>query len=140
MGRDHSCTELNEKLQTRGFHRQEIRGAIDACMDLGYLDDERFADAYLRQLRNRGYGINGIRHRLYAKGIPEDIISTCIASRCTDSLELDTCRQVLEKKIRYLPGNNTARDSRSKLQRFLFGRGFSNHTIFRAMEEALPNL
>ena len=137
MGRDHSCAELNKKLQTRGFKGQEIQEVVDLCLDLGYLDDERFADAYLRQLQNRGYGINGIKHKLYSKGIPKDIISTCIASRCTDNVELDICRQVLEKKLRYLRGNSSLRDSRPKLQRFLFGRGFSSHIIYQAMDDAM---
>jgi regulatory protein len=137
MRRDHSCAELNKKLQTRGFNRQEIQGTIDVCIDLGYLDDERFADAYLGQLQNRGYGINGIKHKLYSKGIPKDIISTCIASRCADNVELDICRQVLEKKLRGLAGNNSLRDLRSKLQRFLFGRGFSSHIIYQTMEDAM---
>lgn len=134
--RDHSCAELVKKLRMRGFEAQEIQDTISTCLSLGYLNDERVAHAYLRQLQKKGYGSNAIKHKLYSKGISKDLIEACIASQCTDENELRACQQALEKKIRYLKGDKSFCRLRPKLQRFLFGRGFSSQTIYRAMDEA----
>lgn len=134
--RDHSCSELGRKLQERGFPEKETRDAIDTCVRMGYLDDKRFANAYLLQLQRKGNGINNIKQKLYSKGISKDIICNCVASHCTDDIQIDTCRQVLLKKIKYLRGNNKINDVRPKLQRFLLGRGFPSRIIYQALEEA----
>lgn len=134
--RDHSCAELVKKLQERGFEKKEIDSAIDRCVRLGYLNDERFADIYLQQLQRKGYGTNSIRHKLYSKGISEEIISNSIAIHCTDNIQIDACRQALLKKTKYLEGNKKIKDVRSKLQRFLIGRGFSSRIVCQALEEA----
>lgn len=134
--RDHSCTELFKKLQNRGFTKKETQDVILACVRLGYLDDERFADAYLHQLQRKGNGINNIKQKLYSKGISKEIIGNCVASHCTDNIQLNTCRQVLLKKIKYLKGIKKINDVRPKLHRFLLGRGFSSRIIYQALEEA----
>lgn len=134
--RDHSCTELGNKLQERGFAEKEIQEAINLCVRLGYLNDERFAEIYLQQLQRKGIGIHNIRHKLHSKGISKKIISNSIATHCTDNIQIDACRQVLLKKIKYLDGNKKIKDVRPKLQRFLTGRGFSSRIVYQALEEA----
>jgi SOS response regulatory protein OraA/RecX len=126
-----------KKLRTRGFPQHQIQKTIARCIDLGYLNDERLADAHLLQLQEKGYGINGIKHKLYSKGIPKEMINACIASRCTDEMEVHFCRRALDKKLKMLKGRESLGKLRPKLQRFLSGRGFSNHIIHQAMEDAV---
>lgn len=134
--RDHSCAELGKKLQGRGFAEKEIRDTLKACVRLGYLDDERFADAYLNELQRKGKGIHDIRQKLYSKGISKETITNCITSRCSDKHQLNACRRALIKKIKTLGTNTEINDARPKLHRFLSGRGFSGHIIQKALEEA----
>jgi regulatory protein len=134
--RDHSCSELGKKLHERGFPEKETRDTINACVRLGYLDDERFADAYLLQLQRKGNGINSIKHKLHSKGISGEIISNCVAIHCSDDIQLNACRQVLLKKMKSIKSNKKIKDTRPKLQRFLLSRGFSNRIIYQALEEA----
>lgn len=135
--RDHSLAELSNKLKKQGFVKQEIQDAVDECLRLNYLDDQRFACSYLKQLQRMGYGINRIKQKLYSKGIPEEIIGACIESHCEDNDQLEACKLVLAKKIAQLRGSNSLLELCPKLQRFLYGRGFSYPTIHKAMEETI---
>jgi regulatory protein len=134
--RDHSCRELNDKLRERGFGRKEIHETIDECTRSDYLNDKRFADTYLHQLQCKGNGIHCIKQKLNSKGISKEIISDSIATHCTDNNQMDACRQVLLKKIKYIKENKKIQASRPKLQRFLTGRGFSSHIVLQTLEEA----
>jgi SOS response regulatory protein OraA/RecX len=125
------------KLKTRGFPQHEIQQTIDTCIHLGYLNDERLADAYLLQLQNKGYGINGIKHKLYAKGIAQEMINASIESRCTDEKELHFCRQALATKLKNFKRRESLGTLRPKLQRFLSGRGFSTQIIYQAINEII---
>nr|NIS40343.1 hypothetical protein [Desulfuromonadales bacterium] len=41
--RDRSTAELAKKLRERSFGNREIESVLNRCIELGYLDDERFA-------------------------------------------------------------------------------------------------
>lgn len=72
--RDHSCKELEEKLKSRGMGEYS-RYAVSRLVEQGYLDDERFAASYSRELiRLKGYGRRRVEQELYRKGIDRDII------------------------------------------------------------------
>ena len=54
--RDHSKYELVRKLKQRGFSREDIDEAIASCERFDYINDERTALVYIRQLKRKGYG------------------------------------------------------------------------------------
>lgn len=135
--RDHSLEELRRKLIERGYGREETQSSLNECLRLGYLDDERFAHAYLRQLQRKGYGINGIRHKLYSRGIAREIVESCTIRHCTDAVELEVCRKALAKKTKHPGKYQSVRDLRPKLQRFLIGRGFSPSIVYQVLKDAI---
>ena len=65
--RDHSRHELVLKLKQRGFSREDIDHAVSACEEYDYIDDERTADVYIRQLKRKGYGKKRIQLELKKK-------------------------------------------------------------------------
>lgn len=135
--RDHSSSELYKKLRSRDYGHLEIQAAIRECQRLNYLNDTRFAGAYAMQLQRKGFGINGIRHKLYGRGISDTIIQEVAAVHGDDAAQLQQCRRVLAKKLRPLAGSVSIESQGPKLHRFLYNRGFSSHIIRKTIDEAL---
>lgn len=135
--RDHSLSELSKKLKGRGFSNDQITWTIDQCHRYDYLDDERFAHDYTRQLQRRGYGIRRIRQLLQAKGLARDLTDETVMRHCTDKVQLEQCRNLLCKKLKPAQSTQPAKALKPKLYRYLLGRGFLPSTITAALDSAL---
>jgi regulatory protein len=133
--RDHSCTELSGKLADRGFPREHIQWAVDRCLHFHYLDDERFAGAYIEHLRRKGYGCHRIRHMLVTKGVAHDIISTCLAPYCSDAVQFRDCHKAMAKKRPTGRWGKDAARAKAKLFRFLISRGFPPDIIRQVLDQ-----
>jgi len=71
--RDHSYAELLRKLTAKGF-KNGAEEALEKLKIQGYIDDERFAGMYVRELISfKNYGKRRIEQELYKKGIDRDI-------------------------------------------------------------------
>ncbi|NIW93486.1 MAG: regulatory protein RecX, partial [Phycisphaerae bacterium] len=59
--RDYSCFELRNKLIEKGFGSEQVEETLKRCLELGYLNDERFATnratSLMRQGRAVGYRV-----------------------------------------------------------------------------------
>jgi SOS response regulatory protein OraA/RecX len=66
---DRSRSELDARLEQRGFDGDERQRALDELERLGYLDDERTAVARAERLADRGYGDAYIRADLESRGL-----------------------------------------------------------------------
>ena len=135
--RDHSCRELERKLSQRQYQQDHIQPTIAECLRLNYLDDEKFAQQYTRQLQRRGYGQRRIQQMLAAKGVARQLISEALSMNCSENKELQNCREVMEKKLKAHSTRSEGEVPTEKLQRFLSGRGFSPAIIRKIMNDAL---
>ena len=135
--RDHSSAELERKLRARGYGQSQIQTAIRECLRLNYLNDNRFAETYSLQLQRKGFGINGIKHKLYVRGISDSVIQDIVAAHGSDTAQLVLCRRVLAKKLKPLAGTADVKIQDPKLLRFLYNRGFSSHIIRKTIDEAV---
>ena len=73
--RDRSVTEIISRLQRDRYTEHAINDAVERALRCGYLDDERFADGFIRSRLRAQKGINGIvrdlkNHHIDAYGIP----------------------------------------------------------------------
>ncbi len=69
--------EVINKLYRCGFEDDIIAKVIDYLIELDYLNDEEYIDAYIRQcVRLLNYSIFEIKQKLLQKGIKKDIIET----------------------------------------------------------------
>jgi len=71
--RDHSEAELLKKLQRKTDNNEWIETIINECLDLNYLNDERFTETFLRSSQNKGHGLSRIRQDLKNKGIDQHL-------------------------------------------------------------------
>jgi SOS response regulatory protein OraA/RecX len=69
---DRSRSELDARLEQRGFAAEERRRALDDLERLGYLDDDRTAETRAQRLAERGYGDAYIRADLERRGLPTE--------------------------------------------------------------------
>jgi regulatory protein len=135
--RDHSCWELSFKLAQRKFPQDEIQWAIDQCLNYRYLDDERYACGYVKQLQRRGYGCRRIEQMLVAKGLEEQIIAACLAPCCRAGVQIRDCRNAMAKKLQGNLQGEVSAQTRARLYRFLFKRGFPTDIVRQVLKEGL---
>lgn len=98
--REHSERELITKLNLKGY-KEGAEQAVNKLKANGYLDDERFARLYAKELKSlKRYGKKRIEQELYRKGIATDIIRDVL-----DEMEFsneDLIALIERKYMRYL--------------------------------------
>jgi regulatory protein len=123
--REHSVTELKNKLLKANFDIDEIYKVIAKLTETGLQSDKRFAENYLRYRSQRGFGFQRIRLELKERGVADDFISEALTEADIDWFSLAAlarCKRFGEQT----PDNL---QDRSKQQRFLQYRGFTHEQI-----------
>ncbi len=133
--RDHSCAELAQKLKKRGFGDQDIKLAINECIRLNYLDDERFSLTFLQQLVRKGYGPKQIQQRMRSKGISDAMIEEVLSHNFPESEQVETCRMTANKKLSSVTFVAKSGERNVRLYRFLYGRGFNPEVIRQVLDQ-----
>lgn len=132
--RDYSQHELVQKLKSKNCEPEQITTTITELVQSGYLNDARYAEAFIHARRNKGYGPARISQELRAKGIHNEIIAE--AMKITDNAWFTAAQQLWQKRFKgKLPTNFK---DRAKQTRFLQYRGFMREhieRIFKPVEE-----
>lgn len=127
--RDHSEKELLTKLKAKGY-AEGAEAALEKLRNSGYLDDERFANLYVRELiRLKNFGRKRIEQELYKKGIDRDIIREVLES--ADFPEERLTDIIRRKYMRRLNDEKGVRRTVNSLMRL----GYSYGEIRSALEE-----
>ncbi len=83
--RAHSADELYKKL-IKKHTSESSRYAVEKCHELGFIDDEDFAERYCKELiEKKKFGLSRVRKELQIKGIDREIIDNVLSSAETDS-------------------------------------------------------
>lgn len=123
--REHSIAELKTKLKTKFGDAGLAEETVAWLQDLGYLDDKRFTEAFIRSSIARGRGPLRICQELRQKGVNSLLVEQVMAEAEADWRKL--AREALERKFRQPP-----RDMKEKAKqvRYLQYRGFYPEDIF----------
>lgn len=128
--RDHSVKELRDKL-LRTVDETSADRAIDKFLEMGYLDDEKFAKALARHLYEvKNYSDNHVRQELYKRGISRDIISDIV-----DNAEVDSVQSIINIIEKKYCTKLSAENGREKVIAALMRKGFSYSDIKSALRE-----
>ena len=127
--RDHSKYELVQKLKQRGFSSKDIDDAISACEPFDYINDDRTATVYIRQLKRKGYGKKRIQLELNKKGLMGARIQGILDQSVSETDELEGAARILKKNIKRFEREKDRLKRRDKIYRFLHARGFSQGVI-----------
>ena len=107
-------SEVRTKLRQSGASPQSIEAILARLEQEGYLDEERFARAYVRgKFRINGWGRLKIQNGLRAKLIDSSLIETAIKEEINEEEYIELLKKILASK-----GQQTA-----------FSRGFEPSLI-----------
>lgn len=125
--REHSRRELGQKISRKQdeLSAGELDELLDRLEASDYLNDQRFAEMFIRSSIGRGHGPMKISYALRDKGVDESLARELLDESDTDWLE--QARYQRERKF----GEEIPKDfkERARQSRFLAGRGYFMDTI-----------
>ena len=134
--RDRTERELRQKLKEREYSAEEINETVLFLKEYRYLDDEAYADRYIRSCAARK-SRRQIRADLERKGVSREIIDLKLQEKTVD--EDSQIRKLLQKKG-YVPGKRLEPAEYRRIMGALGRRGFSGEAIRKAMESMREEL
>ena len=117
-----------------GLSVEEMEPVIEQLIAEKYLDDERFARAFVKdKFRFNHWGKQKIAHMLRAKNISSEILELAFEEIDEDGYS-DELRKLLIDKEKSLKAKDKY-DKRNKLMRFALGRGFESNKVYEIFKE-----
>lgn len=127
-GAEHGRSMLAAKLAKRGYGRDAAKRALDLLEREGYLDDERFARAWLEsRLRRKAEGRRALEAGLFSKGISREVAARALAGLAGMA---SPARERIARELRAAKG-----EERDRLVGNLRKAGFSSSEIRSMVEE-----
>jgi regulatory protein len=127
--REYARAELRDKLLATGATPAEVDPVLDDLAARGYLSDERFAYAVVRQ-KGGGYSARAIAHALKAKGVAGEVVTEALNGADAD----DAATLVALWRRRFGRAPADARE-RARQVRFLQSRGFGLSAILKLLRD-----
>lgn len=77
--RERSPTEVSEKVTSWGLSHQEAQEVVDQLIDMGYVDAQRFANAFCHdKFAFQSWGKQKIKAHIYAHKLPAELITQAL--------------------------------------------------------------
>lgn len=128
---DRTEQQLRRKLLEGGYPDELVEEAIAYVKSYHYIDDERYARAFIRLNQDRR-SIGRMKMDLFAKGISADIIDRAIDEEY-ETLPETLIQKLMEKK-NFDPDAATRQET-AKMYQYLFRKGFSSNEIMHVLKE-----
>ena len=113
--RDLSETELDRRLEAKGFSAGERESALETLRRTGLVDDRRFAESRAATLAARGSGDALIRHELGRAGLASELVAEALDTLASE-----------EERARVVVAR---RGAGARTARYLSTKGFSEETV-----------
>ncbi len=124
---ERSESEVRKKMGTFAVSVAMGDEIIRVLKDLDFLNEPRFAEAFIRSKVKDHWGKLKIRQGLYAKGVPAEIINEQMEG-IDEELYQAMMLETIEKWKQHNPGDA---DNKPKMIRYMLSKGFS-------MDEIMP--
>lgn len=133
---DRTEQELRSKLSDTGYPDDIVEKTISYVMEYGYLDNERYASAYVRSRMNTKSKLV-IKTELLQKGISKDLAERILAveyehDEIDEDAEMIALRRAVAKKNRSVEELNM--DEKRKLMASLYRKGFDISKIKQVLK------
>jgi regulatory protein len=130
--RPRSVAEVRRRLTGSGYRLDLVEGAIGRMLELGMLDDEAFARAWVESRdRARPRGERALRDELRLKGVDREIVETVLEERRAegvtdphDAPDVVAARRLLARHGRALARVTDPRARRERAYALLARNGF----------------
>lgn len=136
--RARSRSELERRLTSAGFERDEISETLDRLTAVGLVDDEAFARSFAEHaVATRGEGKRAVESALFAKGVSRETIDLVVAEVTEErGGESERALALARSRVTRLRGNDPTAAYR-KLFSFLARRGYPPSVSREAARQAL---
>jgi len=133
--RSEKCTsEIREKLKKWGLSTEATVPVIEQLIAEKYLDDERFARAYVKdKFRFNHWGKQKIEYMLRSKKINQEVLDLAFEEIVEEDYSENLLKLIADKAPTIKAKD--IYDKRNKLMRFAMGRGFESNKIYAAFKE-----
>ena len=131
--RDYSQSELRQRLTDKGFDPERIESALQRCLELGYLDDARYALNRATSLMNQGRAVGKrVLLDLRQHGVNEETANRALQQAREACDEEQLLASLLERRFANFNYDSAPAKERRRVVHFLQRRGF---TIDRIMAQ-----
>jgi regulatory protein len=126
--------EVTSHLLEKEYEKTLVQKAIEEMVHLGYLDDRKYATAWLAERQsNKKLGIIRIKQELKQKGISSTIIEEVIETEHVAE-ERQLVTEVAERRYSRLQNEAWPKVER-RLGSYLLRRGFPSHLVRQALQQ-----
>jgi regulatory protein len=130
--KERASAELVAWLGKRGYGSEEIETAISRLVEVGELDDKRFARRYAEDKRElRGWGAERIREALLRRGIAPSFVEATLAAESREA-QVGRASDLLARRGRPL-GEEA---DRARALAYLTRRGYEYEIAYEAVRVA----
>ena len=138
--RFNSETELRRKLRAKKFEKASIDVTIARLHEEKWLDDDRFAGAFVRTRANRHIGRARILRELHAAGVGSESASRAITENVDAEGERERLQALCARRARLLVRRYgeaflTTAEGRNKLAVYLLKQGYDAALVADAVGE-----
>jgi regulatory protein len=133
--RFNSEVELRRKLASKDFDRDAIDATIARLRDEKWLDDARFAEAFVRTRMRKRIGRLRIRRELIAAGVDDEIAANALRQNRDDDGEREAALAVARKRAARL--DLSSPENRHKLTAYLLKQGYDMSLVRDVVRAAL---
>jgi len=131
--REHSRAELKQKLSRKYPESEFIERCLDWLQELSYLDDQRFAEMFVRHCVAKRRGPNRIKLEMQQKGL-----AAVLSDEVLQAAEVDWFELAASNLKRRFKQPVVDRKDKSKRYRYLQAQGFVGDQIQFAIAQAEP--
>jgi regulatory protein len=140
-----SSDELKAKLRARAAHAADVDSAIARLKDIGYLNDQRFAESYAAaRLANDGFGRMRVLNDLRSRRVPAKLAEKAVEQIFEDKSESELIDAFIARRLPSLVGAGAIEDQRILARAYgrLRRAGFSSAGTLAALKRmaARPEL
>lgn len=143
--RFNSEAELRRKLRAKKFEKDDIDAAIFRLHKEKWLDDQRFAGAFVRTRSNKRVGKLRIRRELQAAGVSESTAEQALAENVDPERERESLEALCARRLRVLVRRHGAdyvssAEAHAKLTAYLIGHGYDSALVREVVKNAARGL
>lgn len=108
--RSRTESEVSERLSRAGFSEEVIMETLERLRSAGLVDDKDYAERYMEALHAKGRGQRRIADEMRLKGLPDDIIRSCIDEGITREGEIAAASEIAVRLFEQLGVREPDRD------------------------------
>ena len=127
--------QVADYLKRKEFTPEQIQDALVYLKEHRYLNDDSFAESFIREKISHKDGPYKIKQMLFQKGIAPDISDRLIAELYPVEVQQENAALLMQQKMRSIKSaSSLERAEREKLFRFVASRGFNRYVIIQAFK------